>query len=77
MTCDKNNKKKTLRRTQGLTINQTTMMEMTSNEHKRNGNKQVLQEKNCLKQTMDFQDKDHKDILHGINRHKANNLNDM
>ena len=45
MTCDKNNKKETLRRTQGLTINQTTMMEMTSNEHKRNGNKQVLQEK--------------------------------
>ena len=61
MTCDKNNKKKTLRRTQGSTINQTTMMEMNSNEHKRNGNKQVL----------------HKDILHGINRHKANNLNDM
>ena len=46
MTCDKNNKKETLRRTQGLRINQTTMMEMTSNEHKRNGNKQVLQEKN-------------------------------
>ena len=69
MTCDKNNKKKTLRRTQGLTINQTTMMEMTSKEHKRNGK--------CLKQTMDFQDKDHKDILHGINRHKAKNLNDM
>jgi hypothetical protein len=45
MTGDKNNKKETLRRTQGLTINQTTMMEMTSNEHKRNGNKQVLQDK--------------------------------
>ena len=33
MTCDKNNKKETLRRTQGLTINQTTMMQMTSNEY--------------------------------------------
>ena len=53
------------------------MMEMTSNEHKRNGNKQVLQEKKCLKQTMDFQDKDHKGIVRGISRHKANNLNDM
>ena len=41
MTCDKNNKKETLRRTQGLTINQTTMMEMTSNAYKRKDWKQT------------------------------------
>ena len=41
MTCDKNNKKEALRRTQGLTINQTTMMQMTSNAHKRKDWKQT------------------------------------
>jgi len=51
----KTKEKETLRRTHGLTINQITILQMISDESKgKIGNKQVLQEKKILIQTMDF-----------------------
>ena len=75
MTCDKNNKKETLRRTQGLTINQTTMMEMTSNAYKRKDWKQTgIARKDNFETNHKLY---HKDMLPGIHRHRANTINDM
>ena len=41
------------------------------------GNKQALQEKTILKQTINSYYMYHKDMLHGIHRHRANTINDM
>ena len=41
------------------------------------GNEQAMQEKTILKQTTNSYYMHHKDMLHGIHRHRANTINDM
>ena len=71
MTCDKNNKKKTVRRTQGLTINQTTMMKITSNAYRRKDRKQTsIARKDNFETNHKLQTKD-------LKTNKGNTMHDM